>query len=54
MSTYNLDPAPEARRLHKQRKAAEKDAKSKVVKHVVIVGAGAAGMVCQEGSSSHR
>lgn len=51
MSTYSLDPAPEARRLHKQRKAAEKDAKSKALKHVVIVGAGAAGMVCQ-GSSA--
>lgn len=52
MSTYNIDPQPEIRRLHKQRKAAEKEAKRKAVKHVVIVGAGAAGMVCQ-GSSSN-
>lgn len=51
MSTYNIDPAPEARGLHKQRKAAEKDAKRKVVKHVVIVGAGAAGMVCKVSSA---
>lgn len=52
MSTFNIDPFPEVRRYHKQKEKAEKDAKRKAVKHVVIVGAGAAGMVCQ-GSSSH-
>lgn len=51
MSTYNIDPAPEARPLNKQRKAAEKEAKGHVVKHVVIIGAGAAGMVCKVSSA---
>lgn len=53
MSTYTYDPEPELSRLSEQRKASDKDAKSRVVKHIVIVGAGAAGMVCKVTSARY-